>query len=123
MGWFDSITSSFEEVKKRVANASPDINTGINNFLNDPGRVQTAFLTGGLSEQLRGAGGEAELYAKREMMGRAPKMAGVADIEVPEPQAPIVDDSERRRARGRSSTILTSTFGNAKTARRTLLGA
>ncbi len=123
MGWFDSISSSFEEVKKRVANASHDINTGINNFLNDPGRVQTAFLTGGLSEQLRGVGGEAELYAKREMAGRAPKMAGLSDIEVPEPQAPIEDETDRRRAKGRSSTILTSTFGNARTARRTLLGA
>ncbi len=83
MGWFDSVTQIINRVQEEIANASPKINTGLNNFANDPGRVQNAFLTGGLSEQLRGVGGEAELHAKREMMGRAPKMAGLSDVEVP----------------------------------------
>jgi len=119
-----TIESTYKKVVDGASDGSKRLVTGVENFVNDPGRVQNALLSGGLSESLRGAGGEAEQYVAREMAGRAPKMAGVADIEVPEPQAPIVDDSERRRSKGRASTILTgSSFGTAKTARRTLLGA
>jgi hypothetical protein len=119
--------ANFEErVREGISNFSPKVNHWLGDLTNDPERTLVAVGTSGMSEMLRETGIAVQSKLADQAKANAPQMGAPPEAPKADENDDLVKDGEeKRKAGGRASTILTGKrglTGEAKTARRTLLG-